>query len=380
MPSSFNESFKTKEEMNMKKMIKENQKGLLYRYGKLTKVLNPGLHNYYLSGYTVEVMNVFEPFRSETLPVEIAMNHELLKSELECIQVSDEMVVLHYINDQFAACLTKGTYAFFKAYQNHQFLTISIRDNYVSDDMPKHVFESIPHDLYRHEIIAEYQKGIVIINGKIERVLDKGHHYFWLNHNDLEIVIVDTRLKQMELVGQELLTLDKVALRINFVCRYKIIDYVKLVTEVEDFENMMHVTLQLALRAYVGKYRLDEILENKEGIALYAFEKLKEKEASLYMHVEDAGVKDIILPGEIREIMNTVLIAEKKAQANVITRREEVASTRSLLNTAKLMDENKTLYKLKELEYVERICQNVREINVGTQNDILTTMTSLLKG
>ena len=69
--------------------------------------------------------------------------------------------------------------------------------------------------------------------------------------------------------------------------------------------------------------------------------------------------------------MNTVLIAQKQAQANVITRREEVASTRSLLNTAKLMDENKTLYKLKELEYLERICQNVGEINVNGHQELL---------
>ena len=65
-------------------------------------------------------------------------------------------------------------------------------------------------------------------------------------------------------------------------------------------------------------------------------------------------MKDIILPGEIRDIMNTVLVAEKRAQANVVTRREEVASTRSLLNTARLMEENPTLYKLKELEYIEK--------------------------
>ena len=78
-----------------------------------------------------------------------------------------------------------------------------------------------------------------------------------------------------------------------------------------------------------------------------------------------AGIKDIILPGEIREIMNSVLVAEKTAQANVISRREEVASTRSLLNTAKLMDENQTLYKLKELEYLEKICQKVGEISVN---------------
>ena len=83
---------------------------------------------------------------------------------------------------------------------------------------------------------------------------------------------------------------------------------------------------------------------------------------------------------QIRDIMNTVLVAEKRAQANVITRREEVASTRSLLNTAKLMEENPTLYKLKELEYIERICENVGNINLSAGGDILTQLASVLKG
>ena len=111
----------------------------------------------------------------------------------------------------------------------------------------------------------------------------------------------------------------------------------------------------------------------------YLTEKLREKEGELYLTVMEAGVKDIILPGEIRDIMNTVLIAEKRAQANVITRREEVASTRSLLNTAKLMDENQTLYRLKELEYLEKICEHVGSIHVSGGN-VLEQLSALMKG
>ena len=96
------------------------------------------------------------------------------------------------------------------------------------------------------------------------------------------------------------------------------------------------------------------------------------------MEIIDAGVKDIILPGEIRDIMNTVLIAEKRAQANVITRREEVASTRSLLNTAKLMEENPTLYRLKELEHIERICENVGSLNLNGSGGVLSQLFALL--
>ena len=114
-------------------------------------------------------------------------------------------------------------------------------------------------------------------------------------------------------------------------------------------------------------------------MTVFVFEKLKSKEKELFVEFKDAGVKDIILPGEIRDIMNTVLIAEKKAQANVITRREEVASTRSLLNTAKLMDENKTLYKLKELEFLERICENVGNIEISGKGDVLTQLAEILQ-
>lgn len=76
--------------------------------------------------------------------------------------------------------------------------------------------------------------------------------------------------------------------------------------------------------------------------------------------------------------MNSVLVAEKTAQANVISRREEVASTRSLLNTAKLMDENKTLYKLKELEYLERICDRVGEISVNGNSGLVEQLGQLI--
>jgi len=91
----------------------------------------------------------------------------------------------------------------------------------------------------------------------------------------------------------------------------------------------------LALCRYIGKYRLDELLVQKNDISDALLEKLRSEQDRLFVEFRESGIKDIILPGEIRSIMNTVLVAEKTAQANVISRREEVASTHSLLNTAK---------------------------------------------
>lgn len=76
------------------------------------------------------------------------------------------------------------------------------------------------------------------------------------------------------------------------------------------------------------------------------------------------GIKDIILPGDVKNILNQVLIAEKQAQANVIMRREETASTPSLLNTAKLMENNEMLFKLKEMGCVEKIADKIQDISL----------------
>lgn len=185
-------------------------------------------------------------------------------------------------------------------------------------------------------------------------------------------------LIQQYIAGQEILTADKVSLRINCTCTYRITDILKAKTQTSDYRDQLHAAIQLALRDFVGERKLDDILGAKGEMSAYLSEKVKIKGRELFLEVEETAVKDIILSGEIREIMNTVLVAEKRAQANVITRREEVASTRSLLNTARLMDENETLYKLKELEYVERICERVGNINLNGGGDMLTQLTEVL--
>jgi regulator of protease activity HflC (stomatin/prohibitin superfamily) len=135
---------------------------------------------------------------------------------------------------------------------------------------------------------------------------------------------------------------------------------------------------QLVLRDFTAKYRFDDLLRQKDSIGGLVLEKLREREEEFFVKFSDAGLKDIILPGEIRDIMNTVLVAEKSAQAGVITRREETAATKSLLDTAKLMDENATLFKLKELEYLERICDKVGNISVDAGAGILKSLRELI--
>jgi regulator of protease activity HflC (stomatin/prohibitin superfamily) len=71
--------------------------------------------------------------------------------------------------------------------------------------------------------------------------------------------------------------------------------------------------------------------------------------------IVSAGIRDVILPGEMKELMNRVTEARKAAEAALITRREETAAMRMQANTAKILESSPTLMKLRELEVLEKV-------------------------
>jgi regulator of protease activity HflC (stomatin/prohibitin superfamily) len=128
--------------------------------------------------------------------------------------------------------------------------------------------------------------------------------------------------------------------------------------------DYLYKELQFGLRAAVGTRTLDELLENKSMIDDVVSEHIKRRVAGYGLEVESVGVKDIILPGEMKLILAKVVEAEKAAQANVIRRREETGATRSLLNTARVMEDNPTALRLKELETLEKVVEKIDKISV----------------
>ena len=114
---------------------------------------------------------------------------------------------------------------------------------------------------------------------------------------------------------------------------------------------------------------LDELLGDKATLDAEIFAFVRGKLEGLGVEVLGVGVKDVILPGEMREILNAVVQAEKQAQANVIRRREEANATRSLLNTAKLLEESPVLLRLKELEALEKVTEKNAKLTLFVGHD-----------
>ncbi|HLW32510.1 MAG TPA: slipin family protein [Aequorivita sp.] len=338
--------------------------GLVFKNGDYKGVITQGVH-WLGFGKSVLQYSMAMVFNAPK-ELELLLKDEKLKAMLHIIEVKDNELVLVFKNGRFSQVLKSGRYTFWKGLVEYEFTTVDLGKIYITEKVDKALFShpELSKNIKIFEVAA-FEKAVFIVDDVYVKTLGSGTYRFWKNDTTIQIAKVDLRQLQLEVSGQELLTKDKAAIRINFDTQYKVIDIEKALLDNKDFEKQLYVALQLALRAYVGTYTLDELLENKAQIAKAVFEDTKTAAAKLGVAVINCGIRDVILTGEMKDIMNQVLVAQKKAQANVISRREETASTRSLLNTAKLMEENEMLYKLKEMEFVENIADKIGEITVS---------------
>ena len=181
--------------------------------------------------------------------------------------------------------------------------------------------------------------------------------------------------------GQEILTKDKVSLRLNLSAAYLVEDPLVALGKLVDFSDYLYRELQLQLREAVGTKTLDQLLSDKNSLNQVIANAIRQKLEGYGILIKSVGVRDIILPGDMKAILNQVVEAQKAAEANLIKRREETAATRSLHNTAKLMEGNPTLMRLKELEVLENVTQRIGNINVysgleGVMNDLVKNSSS----
>lgn len=365
----------------MRYRLNQNQCGFLMKDGCFVKTCYNGKYRYPgVMGYEMVVEEMTGLVGFDKVPVEVLLQDEVLKARVMHVRIPEGFIGILRYKGVVQKVLTEPEYLFWNAWNRYEYELLDMRRPEMDASVCKAYLAHIPMKYYKKIEIQPGEVGILFYDNEVVRELATGTYYYWLYSKDVLCRVVDLKAKELEINGQEILTADRIGIRVNLMCTYRITEPKRMMETIKNLESQVYSCVQLIIREYIGRCRLDELLEQKEEISGFIFERLTAVQDRYCIEFLNAGIKDIILPGEIRDIMNTVLVAERKAQANVITRREEVASTRSLLNTAKLMDENKTLYKLKELECLERICTQVGNINVAGGGALLEQLKELLGG
>ena len=353
------------------------QVALVFKRGVYQRMLKEG--NYWFwKNETVHVYNITQPFVA-TVELNILLQDVALADALHVVEVKDNEIVLQYENGLLKQVLTAGRYTFWKSMIVYDFVRADIGKVEVTENIDRATLQNkLVAPYVRSFTVESHEQGVLYVDGKFVQTLEAGVYNYWKNGIAVLVNKLDMRQQQAEINGQEILTKDKAALRINAWAQYKVKNIEKAVLQNKDFSYQLYVLFQLALREYVGGLPFDELLEKKESITPFILEAVKGNAEALGVEVSGFGIRDIILPGDVKEIMNQVLVAEKKAQANIIMRREETASTRSLLNTAKLMEDNAMLWKLKEMEYVEKIADKISNISINGNGVLIDQLKQIL--
>ncbi len=343
--------------MFKKILIRPYEYGLVFRNDAFTGLLDPGVYRRFKLFNTerVEVVSRRNPWLAhEQLDLIIASG--ALNGKAEVLELTDRERALVWIDGRFDRVLAPGRYALWTGFRRIRTEVIdaaTVRFDHADRDA---IFAStgVAALLDLQDVPADHA-GVLFLDGRPADTLGPGRYAFWRNRAAVKIVRVDRREQALEVPGQEVLTADRVTLRLTAVGAYRVADPVKTVTATDNAQQALYREVQLAVRASVGSRTLDALLADKDALAKELAEIARAKATAIGLELIALGVRDLILPGEMKTLLNRVIEARTAAEAAVITRREEAAALRHQANTAKLLTENPTLLKLREIEAVERI-------------------------
>lgn len=358
--------------------VNKDERALLFRKGDFVTILKAGEHRYFdpMGRLTIEKFSLAKTqFEHKLADYLVKSEPDVVAREFTVIELGATEVGLRFENGVLGEVLAPNTRrVYWKGYIDVRFEKLNIATEFhVVNELVAQLVE-LSGAGFKAKVtgaagvygvqVPEANVGLLFVDGKRTLMLDPGLYGFWRFGRDIRVEFVDLRLQVLDVAGQEILTKDKVSLRVNLTAGYRFSDVLTAFAKQAKPVVFLYKELQFGLRAAVGTRTLDELLENKTVIDDVVNEHIKRRVVGFGLEVESVGVKDIILPGEMKTILAKVVEAEKTAQANVIRRREETAATRSLLNTAKVMEDSPIALRLKELETLEKVTEKIDKISV----------------
>ena len=337
--------------------IRSYEVGLHFRGGEFHALLDEGTYWFFdpLMKDTVDVVSKRDPELVHD-KLDVLVKGHALNERAVVLDLKDHQRALVWIDGRFSRILEPGLYAYWTELCDVRVEVIDARE--VRFDHEDHRIITRSKDaarLFDIVTVDRDSEGVLFIDGEYVETLVPGRYAFWRGSAETRVVEVDLREIIADVNGQDIMTADKVTLRLNAVVTYRIREAHRAISETGDVAQALYREMQLAVRAAVGTRDLDTFLTAKDAVVQEIEQALSQRARALGLDIISVGIRDVILPGEMKELMNKVTEAKKAAEANLIVRREETAAMRSQANTARLLTDNPTLMRLRELETLEKI-------------------------
>ncbi|MEZ5991435.1 MAG: slipin family protein [Planctomycetota bacterium] len=361
--------------------LDDHERAFVFIDGKFDRVLKPGLHVLWvaLRKVRVDVIDTRDPvYALADLPHIVRGN--TLEEEASVLDVRDHERALVWVDNRFRMALRPGLYITWKGLNDVRVEVVDATGVMLSHRDQAAILQNGATQYVLNPFTVEAgQVGLWFLDGQFQSVLEPGTHAFWAGMGKLKLLLVELRERTLDISGQEIMTNDKVTLRLNALLTYRITDALKSVTVTEDAAQALYREAQLALRGVIGARELDALLSDKDAVAAELEAIVKTKAPEFGLEVRSLGIRDVILPGDMKELMNKVTEAKKASEASLINRREETAAMRMQANTAKILENQPVLMKLRELEVLEKIAATSNlTVLLGENGGLKDRVTKLL--
>lgn len=203
--------------------------------------------------------------------------------------------------------------------------------------------------LKQEQTIWEYERGLLYRDGRFQRVLEPGRYRFW-RWERVRIDRVNLRQSSDVIAGQEILTSDKIEVRVSLIAQYAVSDPLLAVTAVDSYTEQLYQDLQLSLRSAVASRTIEALLEAREEIGAALLAEVAPLALNYGVALRRVGVRDIVLPGTVRAVFLKEVEADRTGRADLIKARHEHAAARARANTAKVLTESPGMLRLQELD------------------------------
>lgn len=210
-------------------------------------------------------------------------------------------------------------------------------------------FKSVQLGLQKEIVIYEYERGLLYKDGQFDMLLKPGKYRFW-RWDNVRVTTISMRMMSEVVSGQEILTSDKIGVRVSLIAIYLVIDPVIAINTVESYTEQLYYDLQLALRQSVASRDMDALLEARTELSRELLDTVKEQASEYGVELKRVGIRDIILPGQVRNVFLKEVEADREGRAELVKARHEVAAARARANTAKILTENPAIMRLQEID------------------------------
>lgn len=340
--------------------IRSYEIGLVFRDREFVEILERGSHWYFdpLHKLRFDVVSQRNPWLQHD-QLDMIVKSGALQDRAVVVDLKDHQRGLVWIEGRFSHILPAGLYAYWTGQKDVRVEIIDSRVvRFEHADLALIARSAEAYRVLDVCTVDRDHQGVLFVDGVFVETLSPGLYAFWKGTSDARVVEVDMRETMIDVGGQDIMTADKVTLRLNAIVTYRVVNARQTVSQSEDARQALYRETQLVLRAAVGERDLDQFLTDKDAVAAGVLAAIRNRASNLGLEIVSIGIRDVILPGEMKDLMNKVTEAKKAAEANLIARREETAAMRSQANTAKLLADNAVLMRLRELEVLEKVAAN----------------------